>query len=50
MESICAIICGKEKATLGEALKIIDKDKKIELHPSLIEGLKRYMDILVMGD
>ena len=27
--------------TLGEALKIIDKDKKIELHPSLIEGYKK---------
>ena len=41
VESICAIICGKEKATLGEALKIIDKDKKIELHQSLIEGYKK---------
>ena len=41
VESICAIICGKENATLGEALKIIDKNKKIELHPSLIEGYKK---------
>ena len=50
VESICAIICGKEKATLGEALKIIDKDKKIELHPSLIEGYKKIYGYTSNGD
>lgn len=50
VESICAIICGKEKATLGEALKIIDKDKKIDLHPSLIEGYKKIYGYTSNGD
>lgn len=50
VESICAIICGKEKATLGEALKIIDKDKKIELHPSLVEGYKKIYGYTSNGD
>lgn len=50
VESICAIICGKEKATLGEALKIIDKDKKIQLHPSLIEGYKKIYGYTSNGD
>lgn len=50
VESICTIICGKEKATLGEALKIIDKDKKIELHASLIEGYKKIYGYTSNGD
>jgi len=33
VESICKIIAGKDKATLGNTLKVIDK--KVELHPAL---------------
>ena len=50
VETIFAIICGKENATLGEALKIIDKNKKIELHPSLIEGYKKIYGYTSNGD
>ena len=33
VESICKLIAGKDKATLGNTLKVIDM--KVELHPAL---------------
>ena len=43
IESLCKIICNKPNATLGEALKIIEKDGIVELHPALKEAyLKIY--------
>jgi len=41
VESICKIICKTPKATLGEALKIIEKDKKIEIHGALKSGFEK---------
>jgi len=35
VESICKLITGDDKTTLGDALKIIEKDSKVELHQSL---------------
>lgn len=41
VESICSIICGKETASLGEALNIISKKKNSNFHPALLEGYKK---------
>lgn len=38
VESVCRIICGSDSATLGEALKRMDAQGRIRLHPSLIKG------------
>ncbi len=35
VESLARLICGKEKATLGDALKRIEKHTKVGLHPAL---------------
>lgn len=40
VESICSIIVGDEKATLGEALKKLE-DKGVSLHPSLKQGFAK---------
>ena len=50
VESICAIICNKDTATLGEALKIIGKNNQVELHPSLVEGYKKIYGYTSNGD
>lgn len=41
VESICSIICGKETASLGEALNIISKKNNSDFHPALLEGYKK---------
>lgn len=38
IESLCQLISNSKKATLSGALKIIEKNKLIELHPALKEG------------
>ena len=38
IESLCKIICNKPNTTLGDALKRIEKDGIIELHPALKEA------------
>jgi len=38
IESLCQLISNNKKATLSDALKIIEKEKIVELHPSLKEG------------
>jgi len=38
IESLCQLISNNNKATLSDALKIIEKNKIIELHPALKEG------------
>jgi len=42
VEAICKLIANNEKATLGEALKIIEKESKVELH----HALKKSFDCL----
>lgn len=41
VEAICKIISGDEKASLGEALKIIKKDAKVEIHSALNEAFSK---------
>jgi len=41
VEAICRLIAGKKKTTLGEALKIIEKKSKVELHPALEKAFDR---------
>lgn len=50
VESICAIICEKDTATLGEALKIISKNNQADLHPSLVEGYRKIYGYVSNGD
>ncbi len=38
VESLCKKITGKPKATLGEALKAIEKDGRVDLHAALKNG------------
>lgn len=41
VESICCIISNDSKATLGKALKAIEKDRKVNLHPALSEAFNK---------
>lgn len=50
VESICSIICGKETASLGEAIKIISKKNDYEFHPALLEGYKKIYGYVSNGD
>lgn len=50
VESICAIICGKETASLGEALNIISKKNNSNFHPALLEGYKKIYGYTSNGD
>lgn len=44
VESICKLIANDEKTTLGRALKKIEKESTIELHPSLKEAFAKLYD------
>lgn len=50
VESICSIICGKETASLGEALNIISKKNNSNFHPALLEGYKKIYGYTSNGD
>jgi hypothetical protein len=41
VEAICALIVGDKKATLGQALSVIEKAGTLALHSSLKEGFQR---------
>ncbi len=41
VEAICCSIVGNSKTTLGQALKKIEKQGKIQLHPALTESFKK---------
>lgn len=50
VESICSIICGKDTASLGEALNIISKKNNSNFHPALLEGYKKIYGYTSNGD
>jgi len=39
IEAVCCVISGQEHASLGKALKQMDEQKKIQLHPAFEKGL-----------
>ncbi len=41
VESTCKLILGNDSATLGEALKVIEKTGKLDIHPALVKSLEK---------
>jgi len=41
VEALCRAIAGDDKATLSQALHIIERQGKVRIHPALIEGLSK---------
>lgn len=41
VEALCKLIAGDDNATLGSALKILNRGDEIELHPALKEGFSK---------
>jgi hypothetical protein len=42
VEAICKLIAGKPKAELGDCLKQIEREQKVELHQALKQGFEKF--------